>query len=67
MILENDEKEGGFFDTQKFQVIINPIANLFEVLKVDDYSLFVENNLLPTIVTIFQNTKDDFKWKTFMT
>lgn len=61
---ENDKDE--FIDTQKFEAVLNPIVNLYDAInieKVQDYAQFIEENVSPCILKLFEVVKEDFKWK----
>ena len=60
-LFENDSE--GFLDTQKFDVLTNPLIDLYEVLPLEEYDAFVAEFVMPCVVKFFDSVKDDYKLK----
>ncbi|KAL4455121.1 hypothetical protein ABPG74_006503 [Tetrahymena malaccensis] len=62
---QNDKEE--FIDTTRFQNLIEPLLSIYDAFYFNaysDYLAFIDAHLVPTIISLFQLLKEDYKWKT---
>ncbi|KAL4503213.1 hypothetical protein ABPG72_000819 [Tetrahymena utriculariae] len=62
---QNDKEE--FIDTTRFQNLIEPLLSIYDAFYFNaysDYLTYIDTHLVPTLISLFQLLKEDYKWKT---
>ena len=58
------DKENDFIDSNKFDKIVDPLVDQLDCIGVGmKYDDFIDNSVQPAIIELFENVKDDYKWK----
>jgi len=59
------DKENDFIDSSKFEKLVDPLVNQLDCIGISvNYEDFVSDHVQPAILQLFENTNDDYKWKT---